>query len=106
MRWAMNHYIFFLTVRPMTQMENMENTRSNLMESYDGTRYTVGEIDTRLPSESDDIDARFGASTRINEHYNSSPLDPRFSDTTYQLDSNYKSNNRVGMPPRGIFDDV
>lgn len=93
----------------MTQMQNMENTRSNLMESYDGTRYTVGDVDTRFPSDSDDIDARFGASTRINERYNSSPLDPRFSDnvnSSYQLESSLRNNNRVGMPPRGIFDDV
>jgi hypothetical protein len=97
------------TIRPMTQLENLDSTRSNLLqeshplESYDGTRYT-SEIDTRFPPDTDDIDARFGASTRINERYNSSQeLEPRFSDS-YQLDSNYR--NRVGIPPRGIFDDV
>ncbi|RZC42946.1 LMBR1 domain-containing protein 2 -like protein, partial [Asbolus verrucosus] len=95
------------TIRPMTQLENLDNTRSNLLqeshplESYDGTRYT-NEVDTRFPPDSDDIDARFGASTRINERYDSAQeLEPRFSDT-YQLDTNYR--NRVGIPPRGIFD--
>ncbi|KAJ3642157.1 hypothetical protein Zmor_024966 [Zophobas morio] len=96
------------TIRPMTQLENLDGTRSNLLqeshplESYDGTRYTT-EVDTRFPPDTDDIDARFGASTRINERYTSSrELEPRFSDN-YQLDSNYR---RVGAPPRGIFDDV
>lgn len=94
----------------MTQMDTLDsNTRSNLLteshplETYDRARYT-SEIDTRLPPDGDDIDARFGASTGINERFhNTQDIDPIFSDT-YQLEGNYR--NRVGAPPRGIFDDV
>lgn len=88
--------------------------RSNLLrntnnfESYDGTRYDMDlEVDTRFPPENlQDIDSRFGISTRnvINEQYDSATdLDAAFTDN-YQIGSNYK--NRVGGPPRGIFDDV
>ncbi|KAJ8945114.1 hypothetical protein NQ318_001579 [Aromia moschata] len=96
------------TIRAMHQLDDLENTRSVLrdshgLESYSGTRFS-SEVDTRFPPD-DDIDARFGVSTRINEQYDSSSqeLDPRFSDS-YQLEGNYRS--RVGVPPRGIFDDV
>ncbi|XP_023029127.2 LMBR1 domain-containing protein 2 homolog [Leptinotarsa decemlineata] len=93
------------TARPM---DNLENTRSVLrdshgLDSYSGTGFT-SEVDTRFPPDQDDIDTRFGASTRINERRNNlSELEPRFSDS-YQLDSNYRT--RVGGAPRGIFDDV
>lgn len=100
--------------RQMTQLENLESTRSNLLrdaqniESYDGTsQFTVGEVDTRFPPnelENDDIDARFGASTRIGRNNSSSDLDPRFAD--YQTMDSFRSSNRVGFNPRGIFDDV
>lgn len=88
------------------------------LESYNGTNnsHTMTNdnndsvmVDTRFPpDDSDDIDVRFGASTRINERYDSGQeLDPTFSDS-YQLNNtNYR--NRVGgglPPPRGIFDDV
>ncbi|KAG5898796.1 hypothetical protein JTB14_011006 [Gonioctena quinquepunctata] len=90
------------------QVDSQENTRSVLrdshgLDSYSGIRFT-SEVDTRFPPDQDDIDARFGASTRINERYNNSiELEPRFSDS-YQSDTNYKT--RVGGAPRGIFDDV
>ncbi|CAH1155897.1 unnamed protein product [Phaedon cochleariae] len=89
------------------QMDTLDNTRSVLrdshgLESYSGTRFS-SDVDTRFPPEQDDIESRFGASTRINERYDSSDLEPRFSDS-YQLDNNYRS--RVGGAPRGIFDDV
>lgn len=90
------------------QMDNLENSRTSLrdahgLDSYNGTRYT-SEVDTRFPPNEDEIDARFGASTRINERFsNTNELDPRFSDS-YQLDGFYR--NRVGGSPRGFFDDV
>lgn len=95
----------------MTQLENMDGRApSNLselhpLEAYDGTKYT-SEVDTRFPPD-DDIDARFGASTRVNERYDSSQeLDPSFEDG-YQVDAAMTGRrNRVGVPPRGIFDDV
>lgn len=92
----------------MQQLDNSENTRSVLrdshgLESYNGTKFSNDDIDTRFPPD-DDIDARFGASTGVNERYDSSnELEPRFSDS-YQLNNNYRT--RVGVPPRGIFDDV
>ncbi|XP_050499692.1 LMBR1 domain-containing protein 2 homolog [Diabrotica virgifera virgifera] len=91
------------------QMEELDTSRSVLrdshgLDSYNGTRF-ASEVDTRFPPSEDDIDSRFGASTRINERMNSNELDPRFSDNTFQLDGYYR-NNRVGGPPRGIFDDV
>ncbi|KAI4460461.1 hypothetical protein MML48_5g00012515 [Holotrichia oblita] len=91
-----------------------ESTRTNLLrngenlDSYDGTRIQMDEVDTRFsPDISQDIDARFGISTRniINERYDSSTeLEPAFSES-YQLTST-NNRNRVGLPPRGIFDDV
>lgn len=102
------------TVRPLHRDDNGESTRANLLrdtnnlESYEGTRFQTDlDVDTRFPPESfKDIDARFGISTRntINEQYDSSTeLEPTFTES-YQFDSNYR--NRVGLPPRGIFDDV
>lgn len=67
--------------------------------SYEGTRIDTEDIATAFPQD-DDIDARFGASTR---YVSSRELEPRFSDS-YQHDDNYRG--RVGVPPRGIFDDV
>ncbi|XP_022918064.1 LMBR1 domain-containing protein 2 homolog [Onthophagus taurus] len=90
-----------------------ESTHTNLLrnhdnvDSYDGTRFQmeVDDVDTRFPPDlSQDIDSRFGISTRsiINERYDSSTeLEPNFIDT-YQLNNR----DRVGAPPRGIFDDV
>ncbi|XP_056637359.1 LMBR1 domain-containing protein 2 homolog [Diorhabda sublineata] len=86
------------------QTEEVETNRSILkdshaLNSYNGTRFT-SELDTRLLPNEEDIDERFGASTSINKR-ESNELDPRFSD---QIDAFYR--NRVGKPPRGIFDDV
>lgn len=67
--------------------------------SYEGTRIDTEDVATAFPPD-DDIDARFGASTR---YVSSRELEPRFSDS-YQHDDNYRG--RVGVPPRGIFDDV
>ncbi|XP_017777102.1 PREDICTED: LMBR1 domain-containing protein 2 homolog isoform X2 [Nicrophorus vespilloides] len=91
------------TIRTVRNDDTQESTLlpgRNL--DYEGTRE---EVDTRFPPDlADDIDARFGVSTRniINERYDSSN-ELEFSDG-YQLDTNYR--NRVGIPPRGIFDDV
>ena len=78
------------------------------MDSYDSARYDREDIDTRFPPDiSTDIDARFGVSTRniINERYDSSTeLEQAFPDN-YQLETRH-STNRVGVPLRGIFDDV
>ncbi|KAJ8920064.1 hypothetical protein NQ315_011718 [Exocentrus adspersus] len=96
------------TIRPAQQLDPVENTRSVLrdshgLESYDGTKFSSEDIDTRFPPD-DDIDARFGASTGISERYTSShELEPRFSNS-YQTEGNYRT--RLGAPPRGIFDDV
>lgn len=88
-------------------MENIDNSGSTLrdshgLDSYNGVKYT-DEVDTRFPPSEDDIDARFGASTRMNERYRNRELDHTFADG-YQLDTNYT--NRVGGAPKGIFDDV
>lgn len=97
----------------MVRNDNIPSTRANLLhdrntlESYDGTRFTMGKVDTSPLDLSDSINSRFGISTHstIDECYDSSQeLDPRFSDDSYQMDSSYR--NRVGGPPRGIFDDV
>ncbi|XP_019870589.1 LMBR1 domain-containing protein 2 homolog [Aethina tumida] len=90
------------TIRPMTQLENMEGTRSNLLRgsSFESTRYTSDDVDTRFPPDEMDIDARFGASTHINERFNNSPE----FETTYQMGSGQRT--RVVISPRGIFDDV
>lgn len=102
------------TIRPSGRDDQNESTRTNLLrsgenlDSYDGTRIQIEEVDTRFPPDiSQDIDARFGISTRniINERYDSSTeLEPSFAES-YQLTST-NNRNRVGMPPRGIFDDV
>lgn len=86
----------------MTQLENMEGTRSNLLRgsSFESTRYTSDDVDTRFPPDEMDIDARFGASTHINERFNNSPE----FETTYQMGSGQRT--RVVISPRGIFDDV
>lgn len=101
------------TIRSPNSDDGIESTRANLLrgndhhESYEGTRFNVDDIDTEFPPENiQDVESRFGVSTRniINERYDSSTeLDPGFSEG-YQLDNNYR--NRVGYPPRGIFDDV
>lgn len=98
------------TIRPIDRDDHGESTRTNLLrngenlDSYDGTRIQMEEVDTRFPPDlSQDIDSRFGISTRniINERYDSSTeLDP-----SYQLTVT-NNRNRVGLPPRGIFDDV
>lgn len=79
----------------------MDNTKSNLLQdssqsTYSGTNFST-EVDTRFPPNSDDINSRFGSSTGLSRN-----TDHKFSG--YQYDSGYK--NRVGYPPRGIFDDV
>lgn len=80
--------------------------KTNAVDTYDGTRYQADDVDTQFPPDHLDVDARFGISTRniINERYDSATeLEPRFSEG-YQYEGNYR--NRVGLPPRGIFDDV
>ncbi|XP_045473683.1 LMBR1 domain-containing protein 2 homolog [Harmonia axyridis] len=88
--------------RPSTELEYMDNTKSNLLRdsnqsTYSGTNFSTADIDTRLPSNAEDIDSRFGASTGLGRD-----TDHRFSG--YQYESGHKT--RVGYPPRGIFDDV
>lgn len=90
-----------------TRMRNIEAGRSesnrlrdrDIGASYEGTRIDAEDVTTAFPPD-DDIDSRFGASTR---YVSSRELEPRFSES-YQHDDNYRG--RVGMPPRGIFDDV
>ncbi|KAL3268398.1 hypothetical protein HHI36_007514 [Cryptolaemus montrouzieri] len=91
--------------RPPTEMEIMDNTKSNLLRdvnqsSYSGTNFSNADVDTRFPPNDEDINSRFGASTGLSQ--NQRDTDHRFSG--YQYDSGYRS--RVGFPPRGIFDDV
>lgn len=86
----------------LTQGRSAESNRLRDREvaaSYEGTRIDAQDVETAFPQD-DDIDARFGASTR---YVSSRELEPRFSDS-YQLEDNYRE--RVGVPPRGIFDDV
>lgn len=83
----------------LTQAESNRLRDRDVNASYEGTRIDTDDIATAFPPD-DDIDARFGASTR---YVSSRELEPRFSDS-YQHDDNYRG--RVGMPPRGIFDDV
>lgn len=102
--WFIQNMFCWFVVR---QMDNLDSSQSVLrdshgLESYNGTKYT-DEVDTRFPPNEEDIDARFGASTRMNERYNTRSLDHTFSDS-YQLDGSYKT--RVGEAPKGIFDDV
>lgn len=88
-----------------TRSSELAQTESNRLRertaaSYEGTRIDAEDVDTAFPSDAnDDIDARFGASTR---YVSSRELEPRFSNS-YQLDS---YGNRGGLPPKGIFDDV
>ncbi|CAH0555447.1 unnamed protein product [Brassicogethes aeneus] len=94
------------TIRAMDrQMEPMENnTRQMLRDSFEGTKYTSADVDTRFPPEDLDVDSRFGASTHVHERFDSpEDFEPRFSDG-YQ--SSGVGRGRVGIPPRGIFDDV
>lgn len=84
--------------RPSEQLESSRIRDSYNLETYNRTTYTGDDIDTRFPPVEDDLDARFGASTGFGR--NSQNLDTRFADG-YQSEG-----RRVGIPPRGIFDDV
>lgn len=83
----------------ITRSENNRLRDRDAGASYEGTRIDAADITAAFPQD-DDIDARFGASTR---YVSSRELEPRFSDS-YQHEDGYRG--RVGMPPRGIFDDV
>ncbi|KAF7270135.1 hypothetical protein GWI33_016874 [Rhynchophorus ferrugineus] len=80
------------SVRPDTELES-----SRIRDTYNRSTYTSDDIDTRFPPVEDDLDARFGASTGFGRNQN---LDTRIADG-YQSET-----RRVGIPPRGIFDDV
>lgn len=88
------------------QMNNLGTSHSALRDSqnvlsYNGTNYR-DEFDTQFSPE-DDIDTRFGASTRIGDGFSRrQDLDHTFS-TGYQSTIGYKTRTE---PPKGIFDDV
>lgn len=94
-------------MRPVSR-ELTESRKPSLMrdsvnlKSYNGT--SANKVDTSFyPNSTDDIDDRFGASTHqsINNQFDTfEDLETRFSD---QFGSN---RGRVGLPPKGIFDDV
>ncbi|KAK9890599.1 hypothetical protein WA026_011964 [Henosepilachna vigintioctopunctata] len=90
--------------RPPTELEYMDNTRSNLLRdmnqsSYSGTNFSNIDVNINFPP-SDEVASKFGTSTGLNDTQRDS--DHKFSG--YQYDSSNRT--RVGYPPRGIFDDV
>ncbi|XP_044742376.1 LMBR1 domain-containing protein 2 homolog isoform X2 [Chrysoperla carnea] len=91
------------TVRPLNRDESMESARAGLLRDVDPVDYYVSNPSTNLDSlAGGEIDSRFGISTRdaINDRqgYQSAAED--------MFEIIRGGRDRVGPPPRGIFDDV
>lgn len=93
------------TIRPATEMEFMENRESNLLRHSNQLTYN-GVNEDNDDRYNFDINSKFGTSTGLN----SSVGNNSFRDLDHRFLGNYQTDlenrERVGYPPKGIFDDV
>lgn len=95
-------------VRPLHRDESMESARAGLLRDVDPVDYYVSNPSTNLDSltaGNDDIDSRFGISTR-NAMNDRQTTGYQSGTTEDMLEIIRGGRERVGPPPRGLFDDV